>query len=123
MDIQNAIRTVLRMKVAVVGSRTLEHVDIAKYIPAGITVLLSGGARGVDTLAERYADAHGIPKMILRPDYGLYGKSAPLVRDRMLVELCDRVVAVWDGVSPGTSYTLRYAKSRGVPTELYVVRA
>ena len=72
------------------------------------------------TLAERYADERGIPKRIIRPDYGLYGKQAPLVRDRMIVELADAVVAIWDGVSTGTGYTISYAKSRGIPIQVYI---
>lgn len=108
------------MKVAVVGSRGLTDIDISKMIPPDATLIISGGAAGVDTLAERYADEKGIPKRIIKPDYALYGKQAPLVRDRMIVELADAVIAVWDGSSPGTGYTISYAKSRGVPIQVYI---
>ena len=108
------------MKVAVIGSRGLTGIDISKMIPPDATMIISGGAAGVDTLAERYADERGIPKRIIRPDYGLYGKQAPLVRDRMIVELADAVVAIWDGVSTGTGYTISYAKSRGIPIQVYI---
>lgn len=108
------------MKVAVIGSRGLTGIDISKMIPPDATMIISGGAAGVDTLAERYADERGIPKRIIRPDYRLYGKQAPLVRDRMIVELADAVVAIWDGVSTGTGYTISYAKSRGIPIQVYI---
>lgn len=73
-------------------------------------MIISGGASGVDTLAERYADEHKISKLILRPDYGSYGRAAPLKRNEKMVELADSVLVIWDGVSKGSSYTIRYAK-------------
>ena len=56
------------MKVMIAGSRTIQ-VDIEKYIPDDTTMIISGGAIGVDTLAEKYADKMNIPKVILKPDY------------------------------------------------------
>ena len=66
----------------------------------------------MDTIAEQYADAHNISKLILRPQYARYGKGAPLRRNEKMVDLADRVVIVWDGKSKGTQYTLRDAKER-----------
>jgi len=34
------------MKVAVVGSRNLSIDDLGKYLPDGVTEIISGGARG-----------------------------------------------------------------------------
>ncbi len=109
------------MKVAVVGSRSIGNADISRYIPPDADLIISGGAVGVDTLAEEYADSHGIKKLILYPDYELYGKSAPLIRDKLIVDHADLVIAVWDGVSSGTEFTISYAKRRGVPCEIYIV--
>lgn len=109
------------MKVAVVGSRSIENADISRYIPPDTDLIISGGAIGVDKLAEEYADKKGIKKLILYPDYELYGKSAPLIRDKLIVDHADLVIAVWDGVSSGTEFTISYAKRRGVPCEIYIV--
>ena len=46
------------MKVAVIGSRGL-YVEIEAYLPKETTVIISGGAKGIDTLAEEYADKNG----------------------------------------------------------------
>ena len=43
------------MKVAVIGSRNLTVSNLEKYLPAGVTEIVSGGARGVDTSAREYA--------------------------------------------------------------------
>ena len=109
------------MKVAVVGSRSIGKADISRYIPPDADLIISGGAVGVDTLAEEYADKNGIKKLILYPDYELYGKSAPLIRDKLIVDHADLVIAVWDGVSGGTEFTISYAKRRGVPCEVYII--
>lgn len=106
--------------VAVIGSRSITDADLAKYIPEDAASLVSGGAEGVDTLAEAYARSHGIPIRIIRPNYELYGKHAPILRDKQIVECADLVIAVWDGVSAGTAFTVDYAHERNVPVRLYI---
>ena len=108
------------MKIAVVGSRNLE-IEIERYLPEGITEIISGGARGIDRAAEAYADAHGIVKRIFLPDYPQYGRRAPLVRNRQIVQAAELVIAIWDGASRGTKYTIDYAQSLGKPVRVYRV--
>ena len=98
------------MKTAIIGSRDLV-VDLQKYLPAGITMVVSGGSRGIDTLAELYAYVNDIPKMIFLPEYDKHGKQAPLVRSKLIVDNADMVVAFWDGKSAGTKFAIDYAKS------------
>lgn len=100
------------MKVAVVGSRNLS-VDIAPYIPSDCTEIISGGAAGIDALAEAYADAHRLTKHIFRPQYRLYGRGAPLRRNKQIVEEADLILAFWDGKSRGTQQTIAYAQQQG----------
>lgn len=106
------------MKVAVVGSRDITNLDLAAFLPDGITVIVSGGARGIDTLAERYAKRRGIKTLIFRPDYETHGKSAPLIRNREIVDAADCVYAFWDGKSRGTMHAVNYAKKTGKPVEI-----
>ena len=101
------------MKVAIVGSRGLVWDDFEDLLPPGVDGIVSGGARGIDSCARAYARRKGIPLTEFLPDYERFGRGAPLVRDRLIVDEADFVVAVWDGVSRGTMYTLRYALGRG----------
>lgn len=110
------------MRVAVIGSRSLTHVEIGPFLPPGTTEIISGGAKGVDTCAAKYAWDHGIPLTEFRPDYPRYGRTAPLVRDRQMVYFADFVVALWDGSSHGTIYTVQYARKQHKPTKLYRYR-
>ena len=74
--------------------------------------MISGGANGIDCLAERYADLHRLSKYILRPRYELYGHAAPLRRNEQMVDLSDAVLVIWDGRSKGTQYTIQYAQKK-----------
>ena len=76
------------MKVAVVGSRGLHVEDLGRYLPTDTTEIVSGGAVGVDTSAREYALAHGLLLTEFRPDYSRYGRSAPLRRNRHVLNLC-----------------------------------
>ncbi len=81
--------------------------QVISHIPLNASLLISGGACGVDTLAEQAARELCIPIQILRPDYRTHGRLAPLVRDDKIVQQADLVLAFWDGSSSGTAYTLR----------------
>ncbi|MBQ8389082.1 MAG: hypothetical protein IJX46_09175 [Clostridia bacterium] len=110
------------MKLLIAGSRSIKNFDLAPYIPKDVDLIISGGAGGVDSLAEEYADKHRISKLILRPQYGLYGKAAPLKRNEIMVELADRVLLIWDGISKGSQHTAKYAKSAGKHVELVIFK-
>lgn len=103
------------MKLLIVGSRSITSFDLSPYVPADTDLIISGGASGVDTLAEEYADAHRISKLVLRPQYDRFGRAAPLKRNEMMVSLCDEVLVVWDGHSKGASYTAKAARKVGKP--------
>ena len=98
------------MKLLVAGSRAVKEFDLSPYIPPDVDLLISGGATGIDTIAEQYADEHNIPKLIIRPEYSRYGRGAPIVRNKQMVEAADTVLAIWDGRSKGTLSTINYAQ-------------
>ena len=101
------------MKLLIVGSRSIKEFDLNGRVPSDVDLIISGGAVGIDTLAEQYADAHGIEKLIIRPQYEKFGRAAPIKRNEEMVDLCDAVLAIWDGSSRGTAHTLKYARKKG----------
>lgn len=108
------------MKLLIVGSRSITDFDLSPYVPKEVDTVISGGAYGVDSLAERYADLHRLSKYIIRPRYDLYGRSAPLIRNEQMVEMADAVLIIWDGHSRGTRYTLDYTKKMNKQMKLIV---
>ena len=103
------------MKLLIVGSRSIDEFDLAPYVPSQTRLIISGGACGVDSIAEKYADSHRISKLVLRPRYDLYGKAAPLKRNEQMVELADSVLVIWDGISRGAIYTANFAQKQNKP--------
>ncbi len=110
--------------VAIVGSRgwpkaRLHEVqDYVSFLPNG-TIILSGGAVGVDTAAEEAARQLGMEVRIHKPNYDLYGPRAPLIRNITIAEECTRMVAFWDGISTGTMHVVRQARARNKLVEVF----
>ncbi len=94
------------MKVAIIGSRSLTEDNIGEYIPVQTTEIISGGAKGIDACAEKYATENGIKLTLFLPQYQKYGRFAPLKRNIEIIENADLVIAFWDGKSRGTKETL-----------------
>lgn len=107
------------MKVAVVGSRNLNVRSIQHYLPAETTEIVSGGAKGVDTAAKNFAKEMQYKYIELRPDYKKYGKAAPLKRNDEIIDCADLVIAIWDGKSKGTKYTIDRCKKIGKSLIVY----
>lgn len=109
------------MRIAIIGSRSILKIDIERYIPNGICLLITGGAVGIDSIVENYANKKKIPKLVFKPDYKAFGKIAPLIRNMLIVENADTVIAIWDGISRGTKFTIDYAKKTGKPVSVYII--
>lgn len=118
------------MKLAVVGSRGWrDPVKITTWLvvfckqrglgPEDLTIV-SGGAFGVDIMAEDWADkykGHGMKKIIHRPDYKKYHpKQAPLERNKLIAKDCDEMVCFWDGKSTGSMNAINATKKLKKPT-------
>lgn len=105
------------MKVLVCGSRSITDfatvVTVLHQAPFDYTEIIHGGAIGVDRLAEQIAKTSQIPTKVYLPDWNTHGKSAGIKRNIEMVEACDAVIAIWDGKSKGTKFTIDYAKKKG----------
>lgn len=100
--------------VLICGSRSISDLSIGRYInPKEVGQVVYSGATGVDALAEQWAKNNNIEFIIFSPNYEVYGKRAPLVRDKEMVEYADYVIAFWDGHSHGTKYIIDYCKDIG----------
>lgn len=112
------------MKVLICGSRSISDPELVSQAvsQSGLrpTHIISGGARGVDRLAGEYAASNGIEFTEYLADWDRYGKRAGFMRNCVMVGTADAVIAVWDGVSPGTKHSIDYAASQG--KDVFVLR-
>ena len=107
------------MKVAIVGSRKVNISDIGKYI-SGAEEIVSGGAAGVDCCAAEYARKNGIKLTEFLPQYERYGRAAPVVRNKEIVDYSDKIIAFWNGSSRGTLSVIKYAQKTGTPCDIII---
>lgn len=104
------------MKVLICGSRSITNPAVISQAVArsGMipTQIISGGARGVDTLARLYARLNGIAFTEYPADWETHGKQAGFLRNIEMVDTADAVIAIWDGESRGTKHSIDYAKKQ-----------
>jgi hypothetical protein len=130
------------MRIAIVGSRGYRSLELVRsfvdHLPKG-TIVVSGGARGVDETAEAAAldrgfeveswrpiNSLGVYQIVRRYDVGeesqdelvadvsfrTFGQAA-YWRNRRIVGSSDYVAAFWDGKSKGTMHTMDLAAAAG----------
>lgn len=112
------------MKLAIVGSRGF---DIYAYLSKTLEIyfpdikqIISGGARGADSLGARYAREHEIPLVEFLPDWDRYGKSAGFKRNEQIVDESTALAAYWDGQSHGTKHSINLARNLQKPVIIFL---
>jgi hypothetical protein len=103
------------MQVAVIGSRGFNDYELVVRTLSNlnITLLISGGAKGADSLGERYANENDIQTLIFKPDWEKHGKAAGMIRNTNIVDNSELIVAFWDQISKGTKDSIDKAKKLG----------
>jgi len=115
------------MKVIVAGSRSIEDISVVRLaIEASgfeITELVSGGAIGVDSLAEKWARNKKIPVKQFKPQYNkFHAKVAPVLRNTSMAEYAEALIAVRKvGKSNGTDDMIEKAKARNLKIFILII--
>ena len=78
-------------------------------------VIISGCARGADTLGLRYASENALNVEEYPANWDKYGKKAGYVRNVEMAENADALIAFWDGKSKGTKHMIDIATERNLP--------
>lgn len=106
------------MKIIIAGSRGFSNYDLLKtkcdYYLSKLdeVIIVSGGARGADSLGERYAREKGYQVEQYLADWNRYGKSAGYRRNAEMAEVADGLIAFWDGKSSGTKHMIDLMKKK-----------
>ena len=115
-----------KINLAVIGSRTFKDRDrLFRILDANINIIdkiISGGARGADSLAHEWCKERGVPILIYYPKWHdenkIFNRGAGLKRNYYIISSADRVLCFWDMKSRGTSYSLNIAKELNKPVKL-----
>lgn len=83
-------------------------------------IIISGGARGADTLGEKYAEERGFGLQRYLANWEKDGKAAGYIRNVEMANVADACICFWDGKSKGTKHMIDTAKTKGL--KIKVVR-
>lgn len=116
------------MKTIIAGSRDIEDLQIVlDAIEASgfeITEVVSGTARGVDTLGIDYAISVGLPYKKFPAKWtvdGIYRPQAGILRNIEMACYAEALIAIWDGVSKGTLHMINIAKKKGLKVYVHQI--
>lgn len=110
------------MKTIIAGTRTVTDPAIVvaaiSSAPFPIPEIVSGCARGVNTIALRLGQQWGVPCRMFPAQWGLGNKAGPL-RNQQMADYADALIAIWDGVSRGTADMINRAQAKGMSVHVH----
>lgn len=116
------------MKIAIVGSREcgdakkrLAEIHELIVLHDRKCTVVSGGARGIDSLARFAAKSMGCQYQEFPADWDRFGRRAGFLRNQEIVDACDEVHAWWDGKSRGTAHTIGVARKTGKKVTIHEI--
>lgn len=117
------------MRVIIAGSRSITDFQLIHQAMlearrvwgfTGRFTVISGGASGVDQLGERWARECGYPLEVCPADWKEHGRAAGPMRNKLMADRAEALVAVWDGRSRGTADMILKAHRRGLRVHVKV---
>ena len=114
-----------KLNVAVIGSRSfddyglLSRFIITRILPKRLHCIISGGAKGADSLAERFAEEYHCKIKVFPAEWRIYWPKAGYLRNHDIIKSCDIRFAVWDGTSYGTALAIQLCEELNKPYWIY----
>lgn len=115
----------MKLNVAVIGSRSfddyglLSRFIITRILPKRIRCIISGGAKGADSLAKRFAEEYHCDFKVFHAEWRIYGSKAGYLRNHDIIKTCDMCFAFWDGASRGTAHAIQLCEELNKPYWIY----
>ena len=81
--------------------------------------IISGMAKGADTLGIRYAEEHKLTMVLYPANWKKYPRMAGILRNMNMLVTATHLVAFWDGKSHGTKHMIEIAKAKGIPVWIF----
>lgn len=109
------------MKVIIAGGRDFKDFELLVHSIWDldlVTEVVSGKARGADSLGEQWAKENNIPISAHPADWDTHGKSAGYIRNSEMADYADALLAFWDGKSKGTKHMIDLATKKGLEVKV-----
>lgn len=115
------------MYLIIAGGRDFDDYDLLKLKldkllsqTTDSVTIISGTARGADTLGAHYAKDHGYGLIEMPADWGKYGRSAGYRRNEDMAAVATHCACFWNGKSRGTKHMIDIAERTGL--DLRIIR-
>lgn len=114
-------------KLIIAGSRTFNNYRLLEICCNSVLkdiqqskeiTIISGHARGADSLGEQYAKSKGFNLQLYPADWNAHGKVAGFIRNAQMAEVADALIVFWDGKSRGTANMIDHARRKGIPVKV-----
>lgn len=109
------------MKVIIAGGRDFNDYELLrtscdKILSSveGEIEIISGTAKGTDSLGIQYAKERGYKLKEFPADWDAHGKAAGYIRNKQMAEYAEALIAFYDGTSKGSGHMIELAKSAGL---------
>jgi hypothetical protein len=107
------------------GSRNFDNYEIVsetiKNLDIGFDLIISGGAKGADTLAKKYCVDNNINIKEYLPEWDRYGRGAGIQRNKEMLKVSDFVLIFWDGKSKGTKFNVEYCQKNNKEHKIILI--
>ena len=114
------------MKVVIAGGRDFKNYPALDMALQPILVahgwkieIVSGKARGADTLGEQFAEQEGLTVKEFPADWETNGRSAGPIRNAEMADYADILISFWDSKSKGTKSMIDLALKKGLEVHVY----
>jgi len=112
------------MRIVIAGSRTVTEEEVRTALNqcdwiGFVTAIVSGTAKGADQFGERWAEERGIEIHRYPAEWKKFGKRAGPIRNKLMAENAEGLIAVWDGKSRGTFSMIEFATQLGLRVGVY----
>ena len=115
------------MKIIIAGSRTIinmnlliKAIKLSSFEITSTDEIVSGGARGIDSLGEKYAKQHNIKLTIFKPNWNKYGIKGGVIRNTQMSRYADCAIVVHCG-SKGSIDMINKIKKLNKPVFEYKI--
>lgn len=109
-------------KVIIAGGRDFNDYDMLKFrigiLGINIDEIVSGGAKGADSLGEQFAKEKSIKVIKFPADWVKHKKGAGFIRNVEMAEYANILIAFWDGKSSGTKHMIDTATKLGLQVHI-----
>lgn len=113
------------MKVIIAGGREFNNYGLLKtkcdfYLEKTFSEIeiVSGKAKGADSLGELYAKESEYKLKEFPADWSMHGNGAGIIRNEQMGDYAEALIAFWDGKSKGTNHMINYMKKLGKPVKI-----